>query len=98
MTPPLSLRSKAKAEIQEAYDYYERQRSGLGNQFLLAVRRTLALVEKTPLLYPKIRKEVRRAPVPRFPYAILYLAEPENTVVVACFHGRRNPKRWHSRN
>jgi plasmid stabilization system protein ParE len=98
MTPPLTLHSTAKAEIQEAYDYYEQQRPGLGHQFLLAVRRTLAAVEKTPLLYPKIRKEVRRAPVRRFPYTILYLAEPENTVVIACFHGRRNPKRWHSRN
>lgn len=97
MTPPLSLRSKAKAEIQEAYDYYARQRPGLGHQFLQAVRRTLAAIERAPLLYPKIRKEVRRAPVQRFPYAILYLAEPEETVVIACFHGRRNPRRWHSR-
>ena len=97
MTPPLSLRWKAKAEIQEAYNWYERQRPGLGREFLQAVRRTLAAVEQSPLLYPKIRKEVRRATVRKFPYSILYLAEPEETVVIACFHGRRNPRRWQSR-
>lgn len=98
MTPPLSLRATARAEVQEAFDWYERQRPGLGSRFLSAVRETLAAVEQFPLRYPKVRGQVRRARLRGFPYSILYLAEPEETVVIACFQGRRDPRRWHFRN
>ena len=66
-------------------------------EFLAEVRRVLASVEETPRLYPVIRKDVRRALLRRFPYSILYLAEPEATVVLGCFHGSRDPRRWHRR-
>ncbi len=95
--PPLSVRSEAEAEIQEAYQWYEMQRRGLGDEFLVAVRQALASVERSPRLYPVIRGKVRRALLSRFPYSILYLAEPESTVVIACFHGKRDPRHWHSR-
>ena len=97
MTPPLSVRPEARAEIQEAYRWYERQRPGLGEEFLEAVQASLEAVERSPQLYPKIRGEARRALLHRFPYAILYVAEPERTVVFACFHGKRNPRRWYPR-
>ena len=94
---PLSVRSEAEAEIQEAYQWYETQRLGLGDEFLVAVREALAAVERSPRLYPIVRGSVRRALVSHFPYSILYLAEPENTTVMACFHWKRNPQRWYSR-
>lgn len=85
MTAPLSLRQEARAEIQEAYQWYERQRSGLGREFLQAVRETLAAVEGAPLRYPVVRGDVRRALLRRFPYSVLYIAEPGSTIVLACF-------------
>jgi plasmid stabilization system protein ParE len=97
MTAPLSIRSEAEAEIQEAYDWYEAQRPGLGDEFLAAVRQALAAVERSPRQYPIVRGKVRRALLSHFPYSVLYLAEPENTVVIACFHGKRDPRRWYSR-
>lgn len=97
MTPPLTLRDIAQAEIQEAFRYYEEQRPGLGHRFLAAVATTLAAVEEYPRRCPKIRGETRRALVAGFPYSILYIAEPEHTIVIACFHARRDPRRWHNR-
>jgi plasmid stabilization system protein ParE len=97
MTPPLTLRDEALEEIQEAFDWYEEQRPDLGREFLNAVRATLAAVEEAPRRYPKIRGETRRALVARFPYSILYIAEAERTIVTACFHGKRDPRRWHQR-
>jgi plasmid stabilization system protein ParE len=94
---PLSLRAEATAEIQEAFAWYEEQRPGLGHKFLAEVRRTLAAIEESPQRYPKIRGEVRRALPRRFPYSILYIVEPEHTVVFACFHGKRDPRHWQSR-
>lgn len=97
MTPPLTLRPVARAEIAEAYQWYEERLPGLGEEFLAALRETLATIEAAPRRYPVIRKEIRRALVRRFPYSILYIAEPQATVVVACFHARRDPRRWHDR-
>ncbi|HEY0513653.1 MAG TPA: type II toxin-antitoxin system RelE/ParE family toxin [Thermoanaerobaculia bacterium] len=95
--PPLSIRPEAEIEIQEAHNWYELQRQGLGDEFLIELRDALAAVELSPRRYPIVRGKVRRAILHRFPYSILYLAEPENTVVIACFHGKRDPRRWHSR-
>jgi plasmid stabilization system protein ParE len=33
----------------------------------------------------------------RFPYGIYYRLYPDSIVIVACMHGRRDPKRWQSR-
>jgi len=95
--PPLSLRAQARAEIQEAFEWYEDQRPGLGREFLAAVRARLADIEEAPARYSKVRGEVRRALVDRFPYSIFYFAEPDETVVLACFHGKRDPRHWHKR-
>lgn len=95
--PPLTLRPVARAEIDEAYQWYEERRPGLGEEFLAEARRILASVEEAPRLHPVIRKDVRRALLRRFPSSILYVAEPEATVVLACFHASRDPRRWHRR-
>jgi len=77
MTPPLTLRPVARAEIAEAYEWYEERRQGLGEEFLMAVRDALAAVEQAPQRYPVIRNDAHRALVHRFPYSILYVADPE---------------------
>lgn len=97
MTPPLTLRPVAKAEIDEAYGWYEERRRGLGEEFLGEVGATLAAIEEAPRRYPVVRGHVRRALLYRFPYSILFLSHPRATVVIACFHARRDPRRWHDR-
>lgn len=97
MNRPLSIRPDAEAEIAEAHDWYEERRPGLGADFLSEVRKALADIEEFPERYPVVRNDVRRRLLNRFPYSILFLTEPKETVIIACFHGRRDPKRWHSR-
>lgn len=95
--PRLTLRPAARAEIKEAYDWYEERRPALGEEFLGEVRKTLASVEEAPRLCPVIRRDVRRALLHRFPYSIFYVSDPEATVVLACFHASRDPRCWHRR-
>jgi plasmid stabilization system protein ParE len=97
MTPRLSLRPEAEADIATAAAWYEEQRPGLGFEFTRVVRAALAMIERDPLRYPSARAQVRRALVRRFPYGIYFLAEPTHTVVIACLHVRRDPHTWHSR-
>lgn len=97
MMRPLLLRPEATVEIQEAREWYEQRRPGLGGEFMAAVREVLAAIEEAPQRYPVVRRDIRRAVLRRFPYSLLYTMESERTVVIACFHGKRNPRNWYSR-
>ena len=83
---------QAEADISEAYLWYEARSAGLGSEFLRAVDACLAAVGRKPLGYPVVHKEVRRALLRKFPFAIFYVIEEERMVILALFHGRRDPK------
>ena len=70
---------------------------GLGEEFLAAVDAKFAHIAAYPASYPFIYRGTRRAHLRRFPYAVLYRVYGETIVVVACLHGRRDPKRWQER-
>ena len=93
----LLLRPAAAADIEDAYRWYERQRVGLGEEFLTAVDAALQDLVAHPATYAVIHRETRRVLLPRFPYAIFYRLYHETVIVIACMHGRRDPKRWKGR-
>ncbi len=94
---PVVLRPAARAEFDEAFDWYEQQRPGLGVDFATQVQEVLDRIGATPLLYPQVFQEVRRVVVQRFPYSVFYKVEPQRMVVLAIFHSRRDPKTWRTR-
>ncbi|HEY0971790.1 MAG TPA: type II toxin-antitoxin system RelE/ParE family toxin [Gemmatimonadales bacterium] len=97
MTPRLSIRRAARQEIEEAFRWYEERSSGLGYEFLRAVRATLAHIARDPELYPIAIDDIRKAPLHRFPYVAYYVVLPRGISVLAVMHGRRHPRRWQSR-
>ncbi|HUG91950.1 MAG TPA: type II toxin-antitoxin system RelE/ParE family toxin, partial [Planctomycetaceae bacterium] len=92
MTRPIVLRPEAQAEFNEASDWYEQQRLGLGVDFVRCVQHALDLIEELPQMYAQVFEDVRQAPVRRFPYSVLYRVETDQIVVLAVFHGRRDPR------
>jgi toxin ParE1/3/4 len=97
MTYALILKPDAERDLADAADYYDRQRTGLGDQFLDAVRDALAVLKNNPFLSAKIFKEVRQTNVRRFPFVVSYFVEGDRVTVLAVLHGRRHPRRWKSR-
>jgi plasmid stabilization system protein ParE len=97
MTPRLFVRDAAVADLEEAAEWYEARRVGLGAEFLRAVRALFAGVARDPLQHAVARGEVRRARVRRFPYIAYFVADSEGVVVLAVLHGRRDPQVWQSR-
>ena len=75
---------------------------GLGVEFLDAVDATIDQIVRLPHAGAPITRlppdlPVRRAPVTRFPYHVVYL-ETETTVrVLAVAHDRRKPGYWKNR-
>ena len=97
MTPRLVFRRQAEAELLDARDWYDDQRTELGGIFATEVDRALRGIVEAPLAYPRVQGEMRRALVRRFPYAIYFQTMPDEIVVLAVIHGRRHPRRWQSR-
>jgi toxin ParE1/3/4 len=69
----------------------------LSQRYAQAVDNTVQLIAEHPLRFPIVQKERRRAGVRLFPYGLFYLVEDSRIVVIACFHGKRNPQHWQSR-
>jgi plasmid stabilization system protein ParE len=88
------FRAAAAADIENGYSWYERERIGLGDEFLEEVSVTVDAVLAHPNAFPIVHRDTRRALVRRFPFALYYRIVGDTVVFVACFHVRRNPLRW----
>lgn len=96
-TRQLIVRPVAEEELADAMEWYERQRVGLGDQLLEAVKSTMAAIRENPGAFAAVHREIRRALVSRFPYGVFFVVEEERLVVVAIMHLKRDPKRWQQR-
>ncbi len=91
------LRPEAEADIGEAYQWYEEQAEGLGEEFLRAVDACFSSLQRTPMAWPATYKDMRRSLLRKFPYGIFYIIEADRVMILACFHARRDPKQWQDR-
>ena len=97
MTLPVVWTPEANEDLLEARVWYDKISPKLGERFALAVEATVEAVAQHPLQFPVVYRSRRRAGVRRFPYGIFFEMQDNRIVVIACFHGRRNPRRWQSR-
>ena len=59
-------------DLNNAIDYYESRRSGLGSEFRQEIYQTIDRIAADPYLFRTVSGEVRRCFVHRFPFSILY--------------------------
>ncbi|MGC4106184.1 MAG: type II toxin-antitoxin system RelE/ParE family toxin [Thermomicrobiales bacterium] len=97
--PPFRLifHPLAVQELEEAYDWYEKQKLGLGDDLLLCIEAGITNIRGHPFRYPVIRHDKRRVLADRFPYAIYYRVVGDVIRVLAVHHGSRKPSRWQRR-
>ena len=83
---------EAQLDLEEITEWYEEQRSGLGETFFIRYEYTVSLLAHNPHLFPEHLLFVRRALVSRVPYAIYYaVAEPNKRVeIIAVLHQKRD--------
>jgi plasmid stabilization system protein ParE len=98
LTPPVRISEEAEAEMAEAARWYEMHRPGLGIEFLDAVDTSVTRVAEAPrmgTLVPRGSDEtIRRRPVRRFPYHVVYMELPDRLQILAIAHDRRRPGYW----
>ena len=92
---PVRFLAPARAELMEAQDWYEVELAGLGRRFLRAVDSTVLRISENPHQFPVVHRQVQRALLKGFPYALMFVLSTDNSVsVLACFHASRDPKIW----
>jgi toxin ParE1/3/4 len=91
------VRPEAESDVKDAYEWYEAQRKGLGEHFLLCIEDALSRAARNPSMYSVVYKEVRRVLTHRFPFGVFFIEADEYISVLAVLHARRSPKHWKSR-
>lgn len=97
MRLPVVLRDEAQAEFDEAFDYWEDQRPGLGVDFAARVQQGFDRIAANPKMHALVFADIRKAVVTRFPYTIFYRSDDVRVEVIAVFHSRRDPSVWQRR-
>jgi len=91
--------AEAKAEVRSAANWYNKEREGLGNEFVADIHLALDAIERAPEVYPhmettRTKRNLRRYLLQRFPYMLIYELRQDAIVVVAVSHASRRPNYW----
>ncbi len=90
---------EAEDELHDATSYYDTESPGLGHSLLEDLERAIrhrsnhSISEASAL----VSKRVRRRPLRRFPYNIMYLVLPGAIRILAFAHQKRRPFYWRVR-
>ena len=87
----LRYTGRARDDLGLAFLWYERQRRGLGFDFLDCVEVALQSVIENPEIYQIRYSNFRCCVIRRFPFSIFYTIEFDEIVVHSVFDNRQNP-------
>jgi plasmid stabilization system protein ParE len=93
----ISVLDAAQAELDDAIDYYDERRSGLGLEFAEEVEQALKRITHYPEAWAALSSRVRRCIVIRFPYSVIYQNRSEIIIIVAIQHHHQEPESWRTR-
>jgi plasmid stabilization system protein ParE len=99
VTYKVEIHPDALADIEAVAAWYESQQSGLGADFVRAVRQAINGLAANPLIYcvRERKRQVRWFFPPRFPYRIVYRVKEDVITVLVVLHAARHDRRWRER-
>jgi len=102
VNPRVRFDIDADVEYRAAARWYEARREHLGIEFLDAVDAAIDHIVALPHAGLPVKQlshalRVRRRPVARFPYHVVYLEMTTHIRILAIAHDRRKPGYWQAR-
>jgi plasmid stabilization system protein ParE len=95
---PAVFHPKARAELDKEVEYYQARRPGLGLDFAAEIRRAVRRIRRFPGIgAPYKQTNYRKLVVPRFPFNVFYLVQPDHVWIAAVAHQKRRPDYWAGR-
>jgi toxin ParE1/3/4 len=91
--------NEAMADYENAVEWYENQRKGLGFDFSVRIADCIAAIEENPTGQRFLYEDRRYAFLKQFPYKIYFVVdEPAQKILVfAILHEKRDPQIWQQR-
>jgi plasmid stabilization system protein ParE len=94
----ISLSAQAELELVEGAAYYAREANAeIAEAFISEFDRSARLLGEYPKLGTTWRGRIRRLPLRRFPYSIVYSWSQAEVRILAIAHQRRRPGFWRGR-
>lgn len=97
VTSRVRLASAAQAELDEAAQWYEERRRGLGDEFLDSVGEAVEVLREWAAIGTTVEVAghgFRRIGINGFPYHLPYRMSDDEVQVLAVSHDRRRPGYW----
>ncbi len=88
---------EAGEEYARAAEYYTRINPELGAQFHDEIERLILDLRRLPERFRMFDPPVRRHFSELFPYAVLYVDQPDRVIIIAIMHMKRRPGYWRKR-
>ena len=89
--------SVAEQEFAEAFSYYNKEKPGLGFEFVAEVDAAIERIVAFPEAWPRLSERSRRTRLRRFPFGLLYQIRGDEILVVGVMDMRRDPESWRNR-
>lgn len=94
---PLGYHRSYWTEALHQYRWYQARGSGLGNEFLDEVGRTLGEIEANPYRFASATATIRRGHVNWFPFSIYYRVHIDHIRILSVMHNSRGFTGWKHR-
>ena len=89
----LRYTDRSKDDLELAFAWYERQRRGLGFEFLDCVEIAVKSILENPEMYRIHYSIFKGCVIRRFPFSVFYTVEDTEIVVHSVFDNRQDPER-----
>ncbi|MEX0649202.1 MAG: type II toxin-antitoxin system RelE/ParE family toxin [Balneolaceae bacterium] len=93
----IRLLKSAQTELDEAFQYYEKQVPGLGAEFLDHILAVFKRIKLNPEAWPVFSRRSRRCLANQFPFGVIYQIRRDEILIIAIAHQHRKPEYWKTR-
>jgi plasmid stabilization system protein ParE len=87
----LVVEPDAEEDVRAAFEWYNGERAGLGQESLNELTATFDRVREGPFTYQILRARTRHALLRRFPYAVYFSVVGDDVIVTTVLHSGRDP-------
>lgn len=92
MSFKIIIKAEARAEIINAFEWYESQLAGLGTKFKSELEYYLKRIQSNPELFQNVYKDFQHAVLKKFPFRIFFTINGTTIFIFGVFHTKRNPQ------
>jgi len=94
---PVHFLSPAHADLTEAAEHYLNMDPDAAQRFFEELDRVSDLIQRNPGVGRPAERDTHMFPLHRFPYDVVYRIYPDEILIVAVAHHRRDRSFWVSR-